>query len=113
MLRSSNSGNIAEYAGILLQLKMRVSTKENMQKKQQTLQQGKTTECVNHGSDTTMLYPNMVSEVVKERPKPIKSRADEKVGIARLDLTFLIIFPILFLFFNFVYWFGFLYVFPE
>ena len=47
------------------------------------------------------------------RPKQKRSFHNEKVRTARMDLMFLILFPILFFIFNIVYWVGFLYVVPE
>ena len=50
---------------------------------------------------------------VENRPKQKRSFHNEKVRTARMDLMFLILFPILFFIFNIVYWVGFLYVVPE
>ena len=49
----------------------------------------------------------------ENRPKQKRSFHNEKVRTARMDLMFLILFPILFFIFNIVYWVGFLYVVPE
>lgn len=48
----------------------------------------------------------------RKKKKP-RNLSDEKLGTARMDLMFLVIFPCFFLVFNFVYWFSFLYVFPD
>merc|ERR1712079_121301 len=61
--------------------------------------------------------PNGISARIEEeaenRPKQKRSFHNEKVRTARMDLMFLILFPILFFIFNIVYWVGFLYVVPE
>jgi hypothetical protein len=40
-------------------------------------------------------------------------QVDDKMGTARMDLMFLVIFPCFFLAFNIVYWLSFLYIYPD
>ena len=49
---------------------------------------------------------------VRKKQARVKSIADDKLATARLDLMFLLLFPIFFVLFNLVYWFSFLYVVP-
>ena len=74
---------------------MRVSTKKTLLEKQPPINE----------------YQNMpqATETVKKASKKL-DLSDEKTYIARMDLILLIIFPILFIVFNVVYWFSFLYV---
>ena len=48
----------------------------------------------------------------KKRSKK-KTKKDQKLGTARLDLVFLVIFPLLFFLFNLIYWYSFIYFTPE
>ena len=52
-----------------------------------------------------------VYAIRKKNPRP-KSLVDDKLATARLDLMFLLLFPLFFVLFNLVYWFSFLYVVP-
>ena len=82
---------------------MRVSTKKTLLEKQPPIN-----ECQNMAGTNETL-----GELVKKKSKKVSNIADEKIDVARMDLIFLIIFPFLFILFNCVYWFSFLYVFQE
>ena len=102
---------IIEYAGILLQLKMRGSTPKTLPVKPPS-PKFSTSEVQNVPSANGNIYPDE-TEYIKKKKRKVPSISDEKIGIARMDLMFLIIFPCFFLVFNFIYWFSFLYVFKE
>lgn len=56
---------------------------------------------------------NQEIEARRKKPKKAKNLADEKLAVARLDLMFLLLFPLFFLIFNLIYWTSFLYVIPD
>jgi len=102
-------GALMEYAGILLQMKLRFALKRKM-----TTKAGQRTE---DSSNKQIALHNLVSPsetksktVLKKNSRPL---SEEKMRIARLDLIFLIIFPCLFVLFNVIYWASFLYIIPD
>jgi len=106
-------GALVEYAGILLQMKMRVSTKKAPLKKPPSPRIPSSTGQValhNIPPPNGNSNPEELNGRKKKKPRNL---SDEKLGTARMDLMFLVIFPCFFLVFNFVYWFSFLYVFPD
>jgi len=113
-------GALIEYAGILLQMKMRASASMIFQKK---VSSPKMINNINNEIPLqTVAQPNGMSARVEEeiatererdRKPPTKKAGNEKVKTARMDLMFLILFPCIFLIFNVVYWVGFLYVVPK
>ncbi|XP_023327258.1 glycine receptor subunit alpha-2 [Eurytemora carolleeae] len=102
-------GALVEYAGILLKMKVQLSMKP---KKNMTRCESVDSQIILHP-----LAPengtNGDEKSGKKKKKRPKTRAEEKLGTARLDLTFLVIFPCLFLLFNIAYWLSFLYILPE
>jgi len=116
-------GALIEYAGILLQMKMRASATLILQRKASS-----PTMINNLNNEIPMqnlARPNGISgrneeeklivatDRERERKKTNKKVGNEKVKTARLDLMFLILFPCIFLIFNIVYWVGFLYIVPK
>jgi len=106
-------GALIEYAGILLQMKMRASASLLSPKKPSS------PEIINNLNTEIPLellsHTNGVSKNDKESSKPTKSPniRKEKMKTAKMDLMFLVLFPCIFLIFNIVYWVGFLYVIPS
>jgi len=107
-------GALVEYAGILLQMKMRVSTRKLPLKKQSPPQ-------IQHSDSQIALHnlapPNgnhaEADQGRRKKPKKPKNLQDEKMGTARMDLMFLCLFPCFFLVFNGVYWLSFLWIYPS
>jgi len=108
-------GALVEYAGILLQMKMRVSTKKAPLKKPPSPRiPSSNSQVALHNIPPPNGNPNPEElNLRKQKQRKQKNLSDEKLGTARMDLMFLVLFPCFFLVFNLIYWFSFLYVFPD
>jgi len=106
-------GALIEYAGILLQMKVRASASLMLHKKTPS------PKIINNLNNEIPLqniaHANGVSKNNEESRKPNKMPKvyNEKLRTARMDLMFLVLFPCIFLIFNIVYWVGFLYIIPT
>lgn len=122
-------GALIEYAGILLQLKVRVSVKKPQPRKINSRRAScedqvpltniqnpsNGTKNLDHECDVpaNIATRNQEIDVRRKKPKKAKNYADEKLAVARLDLMFLLVFPFFFLLFNLIYWISFLYIIPD
>jgi len=123
-------GALIEYAGILLQLKVRVSMKKCPVVKKIPSRRASHEDQVpltniqippSNGTKTlqldcdhqTVSTRNQEVDVRRKKSKKSKNLTDEKLAVARLDLMFLLLFPLFFFIFNLIYWMSFLYVIPD
>jgi len=107
-------GALVEYAGILLQMKMRVSTRQMPLKKQSPprMQHSDSQIALHNLGPPNGNHADQDQGRRKKQKKP-KNMQDEKMGTARMDLMFLCLFPCFFLIFNMVYWLSFLWIYPS
>jgi len=126
-------GALMEYAGILLQLKVRVSIKKPLVRKVtsrrsshedqvpltniQIPTNGTNGTELDHSAHAQTQAHSVVTKHqeidARRKKKKAKNYVDEKLATARLDLMFLLVFPFFFLIFNLIYWTSFLYIIPD